>query len=123
MGSVLIVDDDRLIRLLLRKALLSLGVQVREAETGLRGIEMARAERPGLVLLDYHMPDLDGPAVARAMREDLKLDMPILLLTASQDTEQIEVAIAAGVSGYVSKPIDARLVAGQICGLLNARLK
>jgi DNA-binding response OmpR family regulator len=119
-STVLVVDDDRLIRILLKRALEAVGLNVMEADTGQRALAQADLCRPSLVLLDYHLPDLDGPEVARALRAALGTAVPILLLTASQDAGQLREALEAGANGYVSKPVDARTVTSRVRAALEA---
>lgn len=118
-AAVLVVDDDRLIRLLLRRMLQSAGLCVHEADCGSMAIERVRAEPPSLVLLDYHLPDLDGPTIARELRRQMGPEVPILMLTASQEERHIAEAFAAGADDYVNKPIDALLVMNRVRALLR----
>lgn len=112
---VLLIDDDRLIRLLVRKALEGIGCRVVEAETGEGGVAAARAEAPDLILLDFHLPDQDAPDVARALRASPSLARtPILLLSASQDHDQVGLAVLAGVDGAIAKPVNGRVLAERV---------
>jgi DNA-binding response OmpR family regulator len=118
--TVLVVDDDRLIRILLKRALEAVGLAVMEADTGQRALVQADLCRPSLVLLDYHLPDLDGPVVARALRAALGTAVPILLLTATQDVTLLQEALQAGANGYVSKPVDAKIVTSRVRAALGS---
>ena len=83
---VLVVDDERSIRLLCRVNLVASGIDVIEASDGREGLELARQERPDLVLLDVMMPELDGWTVARELAADEQTrDIPIVFLTARAD--------------------------------------
>ena len=103
---ILIVDDDRdnlgLIRFILEKA----DYQVMIAYTGTRGIELARREKPDMILLDLAMPELDGWQVARILKSDpLTRDIILVALTVRSLSEDRHRAIEAGVDGYLNKPI------------------
>jgi CheY-like chemotaxis protein len=104
---VLVVDDERSIRLLCRVNLAAAGMEVLEAANGDEGLELARKERPDLVLLDVMMPQLDGWAVARELAADEQTrDIPIVFLTARADPADRRLGEQLGGVGYVVKPFD-----------------
>jgi DNA-binding response OmpR family regulator len=104
---VLIVDDERSIRLLCRVNLVASGMDVLEATNGREGLELARKERPDLVLLDVMMPDVDGWTVARELAADEQTrDIPIVFLTARADPADRRLGQQLGGVGYVVKPFD-----------------
>ena len=101
--SVVIADDDALTRMDLRLALEAAGHRVLgEAEEGMQALHLARTLRPGLLILDVMMPNLDGLDVARAARREGLA--PTLLLTAYADDALIARADDAGVLAYLRKP-------------------
>ncbi len=100
---VLIADDEPIIRMDLREMLQSAGYEVAgEASDGAEALDLARALRPDLVLMDIKMPQLDGIAAARILTAERIA--PVLLLTAYSQLELVEAAKAAGVVGYLVKP-------------------
>lgn len=103
-ARILIADDESIIRMDLREQLSSLGYQViGEATDGQAAIDLARALRPDLVIMDIKMPDgLDGISAARQLTAE-KI-APVLLLTAYADQELVSSASEAGVSSYLVKP-------------------
>jgi DNA-binding response OmpR family regulator len=104
---VLVVDDERSIRLLCRVNLVASGMDVLEATNGREGLELARKERPDLVLLDVMMPDVDGWTVARELAADEQTrDIPIVFLTARADPADRRLGQQLGGVGYVVKPFD-----------------
>jgi CheY-like chemotaxis protein len=104
---VLLVDDERSIRLLCRVNLVASGMEVLEAANGREGLELARQERPDLVLLDVMMPELDGWTVARELAADEQTrDIPIVFLTARADPADRRLGEQLGGVGYVVKPFD-----------------
>jgi two-component system alkaline phosphatase synthesis response regulator PhoP len=104
---VLVVDDERSIRLLCRVNLSASGMDVLEAENGTTALELARRERPDLVLLDVMMPDLDGWTVARELADDERTrEIPIVFLTARAEAADKRMGQQLGGVGYVVKPFD-----------------
>jgi len=104
---VLVVDDERSIRLLCRVNLAASGMEVLEASNGHEALELARKERPDLLLLDVMMPELDGWSVARELAADEKTrEIPIVFLTARADPADRRLGEQLGGVGYVVKPFD-----------------
>jgi len=104
---VLVVDDEHSIRMLCRVNLAASGIEVLEAADGRKGLELARKERPDLVLLDVMMPELDGWSVARELAADEETrDIAIVFLTARADPADRRLGEQLGGVGYVVKPFD-----------------
>jgi DNA-binding NarL/FixJ family response regulator len=101
--TVLIVDDHPGFRVSARRMLEADGYQVvGEAQDGRSGIAAARALRPDIVLLDVHLPDIDGFEVAAALTGSD--DAPIVVLTSSRDSGDVNAMIArSGARGFVAK--------------------
>lgn len=113
LGSlVLLIEDDPQTRRLLKTSLGGRGWDIREADTGARGLAAVKAEPPGLAIVDLGLPDMDGVSLVRSLR--LVSDLPILILSArSQERDKIN-ALDAGADDYLAKPfstgeLDARL--------------
>ncbi|MCC7370629.1 MAG: response regulator [Chloroflexi bacterium] len=105
--TVLIVDDDPAIRTLLVTILRREGLRLLEAADGEAALQMARTERPELLLLDWQMPKRDGLSVCRALRADPDpyfQRVPIVLVTALAGPEHTEAGFDAGVNDYLTKP-------------------
>lgn len=107
---LLIADDDPLIRMNLREMLQEQGyLVVGETGDGLSAVNLTRQVRPELVLLDVKMPHMDGITAAKMIGDEHLA--PVLLLTAYSSRELVEQARAAGVLGYLIKPVrDADLM-------------
>ena len=104
---VLVIDDERSIRLLCKVNLVASGMEVLEAADGPTGLELARRERPDLVLLDVMMPGIDGWAVARELAADEQTrEIPVVFLTARADPADRRLGGLLGGVGYVVKPFD-----------------
>jgi response regulator NasT len=100
---ILIAEDETIIRLDLRAMLEGAGFEVcAEARDGVEAVELARAERPDLAVLDVKMPRLDGIDAARQILDERPI--PIVMLTAYGQEELVSRAVEAGVFGYLVKP-------------------
>jgi CheY-like chemotaxis protein len=81
-------------------------VQLSVALTGEAGVETARAEQPSLVLLDLHLPDIDGHEVLRRLRADeTTRDTPVVVVSADATSDARERLLAAGAARYLTKPL------------------
>ena len=104
---MLVVDDERSIRMLCRVNLAASGIEVLEAEDGLTALALAKRERPDLVLLDVMMPEVDGWTVARELAGDERTrEIPIVFLTARAEAADKRMGQQLGGVGYVVKPFD-----------------
>jgi two-component system alkaline phosphatase synthesis response regulator PhoP len=107
MTRVLIIDDEAPIRLLCRVNLEAEGMDVLEAGDGLTGLDLARSERPDVVLLDVMMPGLDGWAVAQELLDDVDTDgIPIVFLTARAEFRDRARGLDIGGVDYITKPFN-----------------
>jgi two-component system cell cycle response regulator DivK len=117
--TILLIEDNEQNRYLATFLLEKHGHEVFAAADGPRGIEMARARRPDLILLDIQLPAMDGYAVARAIRQNDSLrDVPIVAVTSYAMVGDREKALAAGCNGYVEKPIDPSTFVDQVTGFM-----
>jgi two-component system, cell cycle response regulator DivK len=122
MEKVLIVDDNRASRDLIRAILKTVRCDIIEAAHGQQALELMQQERPDLVLLDIDMPGLNGLAVVKKIREDASLaDLPVVAVTAFAMERDREKAMAAGFTAYVTKPVRAAILRQQVQQLLGAR--
>jgi CheY-like chemotaxis protein len=104
--KILVIDDQRTIRELVRAALRSAPLQILQAASGEEGVELARQQIPDLVLLDIMLPEgIDGFEVARTLKQDPRTrDIPIVALTAKVQQTDREEAFRAGMDEYLAKP-------------------
>lgn len=112
MNSLLFIEDDDQIRLALRLALEDEGYQVREAADGRTGLAAFHADEPDLVLLDLRLPDMSGFEVCRALRA--MSIVPIVMVTAQTDTNDMVAGLEAGADDYVTKPVVPKELAARI---------
>ena len=107
MARVLAVDDDPTILRLLQVNLEMEGHDVLTAENGQSALEVIRAERPQVVLLDVMMPEMDGFQVCEAVRADPDIaDTPIVFVSARAQQADLDRGYASGADGYITKPFD-----------------
>ncbi|HXF68607.1 MAG TPA: response regulator [Thermoflexus sp.] len=117
---ILYIEDNFENRLLVRRILEAEGYRVVEAEDGPRGLEIARSLRPDLILVDLHLPDIDGYELVRRFKQMPHLKgVPIVALTADVIRGTRERALATGCDGYIPKPIDVDALPGQIATFLR----
>jgi two-component system KDP operon response regulator KdpE len=101
-ATILVVDDEPQIRRVLRSTLSSQGYVILEAKTGEDAVEVARKEKPDLVLLDVNMPGMGGIETCREMRR--MSEAPIIMLTVRNAERDKVLALDAGADDYVVKP-------------------
>lgn len=105
--QVLIAEDNRTMRLMVRKCLEEAGCIVTEAENGLKALEMAPQLHPDLILLDVEMPEMDGLTACAELRKlaDIRYT-PIMMVTSHNDPISIQKAFDAGATEFTVKPIN-----------------
>jgi len=120
MTKVLIADDKETSRELIRTVLESLGHEVREASDGREAVRCAKEMPPDLIILDLHMPHLDGFGALAELRGDQGLAaIPVMALTASAMQGDRERALTAGFDSYVTKPISLARLREEITRLID----
>lgn len=109
--KILVVDDFSTMRRIVRNLLVELGFTgtlIKEADDGANALSMLRSMPFDLVVTDWNMPNMTGIDLLRSIREEEKIKgMPVLMITAENDREQIVAAAQAGVNGFVVKPFSA----------------
>lgn len=118
--KILIVDDNPMNLELATDLLEAKGFQVLQAEDAATCIELAKKEKPDLILMDIQLPGMDGLSATRILKEEpTAKNIPIVALTAHAMMGEKEKAFEAGCSGYISKPINTREFPGQIVDFLK----
>ena len=115
MKRILAVDDEPHILKLVSFSLKSGGYQVLEAADGLSAIEVARAEKPDLVLMDVMMPALDGFEACRRLKADPETAaIPVIMLTAKTQVAEQKAGREAGAEDYIKKPFAPKELVAQV---------
>lgn len=122
-SRVLVVDDTPANRYAVTRTLTSAGFHVLEAERGEQALQLARAERPDLVVLDVNLPDIMGFEVTQRLREQPETEnIGILHLSATYtDADAQALGLGAGADGYLLHPFDARVLIATVRALLRVR--
>ena len=103
---ILLAEDDDMSRDMLSRRLAKLGYVVIEARNGAEAIDAAHAENPDLIIMDVCMPQVDGIEAMKKLKADQKTArIPIIALTALNTAADVKRAVAAGCSGYETKPV------------------
>jgi len=118
--SVLVVDDDEIVRKVLKYDLKLDGFKVYLAEDGPTGIKLAQENRPELILLDWMMPGMDGLEVLSELRHDERTeDIPVFMLTGRGAMADLNRAIDVGADDYIKKSLNLK----ELSGIVKERWK
>jgi len=119
---VLVVDDFESMRRIVGQLLREMGFRdITLADDGATALALLREDDFGLLLTDWHMPQMDGLDLVRAVRADPRLNaIPILMVSAEATREQIIEAVRAGVNGYVVKPFTPQILRAKIGKLFQS---
>lgn len=118
--KLLIADDDALIRDLLSHRFYRMGYTVLNAKNGIEAWDMIQKEKPNVTLLDVMMPGMDGFAVLKLAKDNEETaDLPIILLTAKSQQENVLHGLESGAHDYITKPFDIEEVAARVSGILH----
>jgi CheY-like chemotaxis protein len=120
MPKVLLVEDNEMNRDMLSRRLTRRGFEVVFAADGQQGVDLARSEKPDIILMDMSLPVMDGWEATRRIKADGTMRrIPVIGLTAHAMSGDREKAIEAGCDDYDSKPVEIDRLLGKINRLLN----
>lgn len=123
MSTILIAEDDTLIRELLERFLVLLGYRVIVAGDGREAVDLAHAHEPSLILMDVGMPKMNGLEATRLIKAAPRLrQIPIVVLSAYAFTEDHHKAQAAGCDAFATKPVDLAALRATIQSLVAESL-
>lgn len=121
-AKILIVDDEADLVSTIQYRLKFANCQVVTASNGKEGLEKAASEQPDLILLDTNMPVMNGPEMLECLRNDPAVkDIPVIMLTARCEAQDVAAASAHGIADYVTKPFDFADLMAKIKGVLKDR--
>jgi two-component system cell cycle response regulator len=121
-GRALVVDDNAVNRLLLRRGLAEQGLDVIEAEDGLLALELLEREAVDVVLLDLLMPRVDGyETLERIKSQEALRHVPVIVITAVDDLASVVRCIELGATDYLPKPFDPALLRARVNASLAAK--
>jgi class 3 adenylate cyclase len=121
-GRLLVIDDNKMMRLLLARGLEQQGHSVAMADGGPRGLEMLRAERFDLILLDIQMPDMDGYQVLELINKERSLrDIPVIITSSLDEMDGVARCISMGAEDYLTKPLNPILLRARINASLEKK--
>ncbi len=116
---VIVVDDDEDFRTMVSQLLGRVGYETRGVATGEQALAAARSERPALVLLDVHLPDVSGYEVYRALRAELGQDVPIIFLSGARTESYDRVGgLMLGADDYIVKPFVTDELIARVRGMI-----
>jgi two-component system, cell cycle response regulator DivK len=120
MAKVLLVEDNEMNRDMLSRRLIRRGFEVVFAVNGKQGVDLARSEKPDIILMDMSLPIMDGwEATRRVKSDDATRGVPVIGLTAHAMSGDREKAIEAGCDDYDTKPVELDRLIGKIERLLG----
>jgi CheY-like chemotaxis protein len=123
-ARILVVEDNSANRALMVYLLKAFGYHTLEAVDGEQGLEVARHERPALIVCDVQLPKLDGYAVVDKLKTDHALrDIPIVAVTACAMVGDRNKILSAGFDGYIGKPIEPETFVAQLAAFLPLKLR
>lgn len=105
--TILMIEDDAPTREVVRMAMAGQNLNLLEAETGEKGMELLTKSEPDLVILDLNLPGISGMDVCRQMRAE-GTQVPVIMLTAKNDTIDVVVGLEVGADDYIPKPFEVR---------------
>ena len=121
-GDLLVVDDNRVNRLLLARTLEQLGHRVAFAENGRQALESLRARPVDLVLLDIEMPEMNGYETLEALQADAKLrDIPVVMMSSIEEIDSVARCIELGAEDYLFKPVNPVLLRARVAASLEKK--
>jgi two-component system OmpR family response regulator len=119
LSKILIVDDDKNLLEVIKYNLMNDGYLVVLAENGTQAVEIARKEKPDLIILDVMLPGIDGFEVCRILRKEMSV--PILMLSAKTDEIDKVVGLELGADDYITKPFSVRELMARVRAALRRR--
>lgn len=120
--KVLLVEDNYMNKVLVREILSLNGYEIIEAKSGTEALKMLTMVRPDIILMDIHLPEMDGFTATRIIKSDARNKfIPVLALTASAMKGEEEKILSHGFDGYIAKPIEVKKMLALISSNLASK--
>lgn len=120
--KVLLVEDNQMNKILVREILTLNGYDIVEAGSGTEALKVLTTQKPDLILMDLHLPEMDGVTATRIIKADeANRNIPVLALTASAMKGEEDQILGKGFDGYVAKPIEVKKLLEAITTNLGKR--
>jgi len=117
---VLLVEDNQMNKILVREILTLNGYGILEASSGTEALKILSVQKPDLILMDLHLPEMDGVTATRIIKSDpANKAIPVLALTASAMKGEEDKILVHGFDGYVAKPIEVKKLLAAISANLS----
>ncbi len=118
--SILIIDDDEMLLKTIKGILLPSGYSVLSANTGEKGLQVARLQKPDLIILDVILPGIKGREVCMTLKEDEQTkNIPVIFLTSKNSPDDVYAEIAAGGAAHLTKPMHSKILMAEIKKVLK----
>ncbi len=109
MKKVVVIDDEPFILMMIEDKLRNAKIDVVTLRSSVNAVEVIRKEKPGLVILDWMMPEMSGIEVCRTLKQDSETsDIPIFMLTAKGQDADEQLGLRCGVARYITKPFSPK---------------
>lgn len=120
MARILIVDDEQEIVMMLERQFVANGLQVIKAYDGQEGLNLAKAEKPDLVIVDEMMPKMDGYKLCALLKSDMRFSkIPVIMFTARAEEQDPEMSKEAGINLYLTKMAEFKDILAAVQRLLK----
>lgn len=117
--KILITEDDALTRKILQKSLSNAGFEIYLAKNAKEAISRLKSDKLDLVLIDIYMPGIDGIELIHIVRNDMKNNVPIAVITRDKSEEMVVKAFEAGADDFILKPFDDEDLSGRLLNLIE----
>lgn len=120
--SILIIDDEEMIRKTVQALLIKSGYSVLTAQTGEEGLKVAQTQQPNLILLDVILPGIKGRDVCRQLKANASTkEIPVVFLTAKDSPDDIKIGQELGAVGHLTKPVESKVLIQTVHDLLKTK--
>jgi DNA-binding response OmpR family regulator len=118
--KVIVIDDEPFILMMIEDKLSRAGISVVTSKESVGAVDLIKKERPDLIILDWMLPEISGLEVCRMIRKDEDISsIPVIMLSAKGQTEDMERGMALGVAKYLTKPFSPKALLEEVKGIIG----